>query len=491
MILGVLAAYLVVVLVIGLWSHKLFRGTGEDFFVASRGLGPFVLLMSLFGTHMTAFTLLGASGEAYVRGIGVFALMASSSALVVPAVFYFVGIRLWSLGRRHGYLTQVQFFRERWESDTLGLVLFVVLVGLLVPYVLIGMLAGGITVFQVTNGAVPEWAGNLVICAVVLIYVLYGGMRGTAWVNTFQTLVFMVFGAATLVVVVHRLGGLDAAMARIAAARPDLLVREGNMQPLELLTYLCIPLSAGMFPHLFIHWLTAERAAHFRATIALYPLCIAFVWVPSVLLGVLSVLDFPGLPPAAASAVLVRLISLHAPAFLAGLLAAGIFSTCMNSLDSQILALGTMFTHDIVGHYGLRRRLSERQALLIGRSFVFGLLLVTFILSLVTTRSIFRLGIWTFTGFAALFPLAVAALYWRRSTKVGAFASVLTVAGLWTWFFVRSGDRPGYTLGETGIMPVAVILLASTVAMVAGSLLSQPPSPATLARFFPGPRLPR
>jgi SSS family solute:Na+ symporter len=276
-------------------------------------------------------------------------------------------------------------------------------------------------------------------------------------------------------------------MARVAAARPDLLVREGNIRPLELLTYLCIPLSAGMFPHLFIHWLTAQRAAHFRATIALYPLCIAFVWVPSVLLGVLSVLDFPGLPPAAASAVLVRMISLHAPAFLAGLLAAGIFSTCMNSLDSQILALGTMFTHDIVGHYGLQRRLSERRALLIGRVFVGALLALTFVLSLLTTRSIFKLGIWTFTGFAALFPLAVAALYWKRSTKVGAFASLMTVAGLWTWFFVMSGDRSSYTVGGIGIMPVAVILLASTVAMVGGSLLSQPPTAATIARFFPGP----
>ena len=124
----VLAVYLSLVLMIGLASNRLFRGTGEDFFLATRTIGPFLLLMSLFGTHMTAFSLLGASGEAYRRGIGVFSLMASSSALVVPVVFYFVGIRLWALGKRHGYLTQVQYFRERWDSDGLGLLLFVVLV---------------------------------------------------------------------------------------------------------------------------------------------------------------------------------------------------------------------------------------------------------------------------------------------------------------------------------------------------------------------------
>ena len=485
MILSVLAVYLTLVLVIGLWSHKLFRGTGEDFFVATRTIGPFVLLMSLFGTNMTAFSLLGASGEAYLHGIGVFGLMASSSALVIPVVFYLVGTRLWSLGKRFGYVTQAQFFRERWDSDRLGTLLFIVLVGLLVPYVLIGLMAGGITLHQVSGGRVPEWGGNLIICVVVLIYVLYGGMRGTAWVNTFQTLVFMIFGVATLVAVVGELGGLEAAVARVAQTRPDLLVREGHVQRLELLSYMCIPLSAGMFPHLFIHWLTAGRASHFRFTISLYPICIALVWVPSVLLGVLAAADFPGLPPAAASSVILRLITHHAPGLLAGLLAAGVFSTCMNSLDSQVLSLGTMFTHDIVRHYGLHDRMTERQELFVGRLFVAAILFVTFLLSFVTTRSIFKLGIWSFTGFASLFPVVAAALFWKRSTKPGAAASVLTAAGLWAYFFIAAGDDPDYTVGGTGLMPVAVILAASTAAMLGVSLLTKPPDQAVLERFFP------
>jgi SSS family solute:Na+ symporter len=485
MILAVLVVYIILVLVIGLASHKLFRGTGEDFFVATRTIGPFVLLMSLFGTNMTAFSLLGASGEAYYRGIGVFGLMASSSALVIPAVFYFVGTRLWSLGKRYGYVTQAQYFRDRWSSGLLGLLIFFVLTLLLIPYVLIGMMAGGITVNQVTAGQIPEWVGNLIICGVVLVYVMYGGMRGTAWVNTFQTLVFMVFGVLTLAVVVRQLGGLDSALARVMQSRPDLLIRGGRIGKLELLTYACIPLSAGMFPHLFIHWLTAQRAAYFRYTISLYPVCIAFVWLPSVLLGILAAADFPGLPPAAANTVILKLITLHAPGFLAGLLAAGVFSTCMNSLDSQVLSLGTMFTHDVVRRYGFHDRMSEKQELMVGRTFVAVILVITFVLSLVTTRSIFKLGIWAFTGFAALFPIVVAALFWKRSTKHGAIASVVTVATLWIHFFVQAGDNPDYTVGQTGIMPVGVILAASTAAMVLVSLITRPPGEEVLARFFP------
>ena len=66
MTLTVIAAYLALVLMVGVLSHRFFRGTGEDYFLATRSIGPFVLLMSLFGTQMTAFALLGASGQSYL-----------------------------------------------------------------------------------------------------------------------------------------------------------------------------------------------------------------------------------------------------------------------------------------------------------------------------------------------------------------------------------------------------------------------------------------
>ena len=78
MTLGVVIAYLILVLVVGGLSQRLLHKTGEGYFVADRSIGSFVLLMTLFGTHMTSFALLGASAQSYRVGIGVFSLMASS-----------------------------------------------------------------------------------------------------------------------------------------------------------------------------------------------------------------------------------------------------------------------------------------------------------------------------------------------------------------------------------------------------------------------------
>ena len=100
MIITVVAIYLGLVIVVGVLGHRLFRETGEDYFVASRSIGPFVLLMTLLGTNLTAFTMLGASGEAYRRGVVVFGLMGASSSIIIPFLFYYLGTKSWWLGKR-------------------------------------------------------------------------------------------------------------------------------------------------------------------------------------------------------------------------------------------------------------------------------------------------------------------------------------------------------------------------------------------------------
>src|SRR3982751_3027827 len=108
-------AYLAVVLYIGIFAFRRSTHSGaEEYFLAGRSLGPAIFLLSLFGTNMTAFAILGSSGLAYQRGVCVLGLVASSAALVTPLPLRFTAARLWSLGKRFGHMTQVQYFRDRW-----------------------------------------------------------------------------------------------------------------------------------------------------------------------------------------------------------------------------------------------------------------------------------------------------------------------------------------------------------------------------------------
>src|SRR5215468_4167238 len=103
-------AYLGIVLYIGIFAFRRSRGhseEAEDYFLASRSLGPYVFLLSLFGTNMTAFTILGSSGHAFHNGVVTYGLMASSSALIIPLTIFLIGTRLWALGKKFGFITPV------------------------------------------------------------------------------------------------------------------------------------------------------------------------------------------------------------------------------------------------------------------------------------------------------------------------------------------------------------------------------------------------
>src|SRR5438067_10044069 len=130
----VVLIYLAIVGYIGSVAFRRGKANTEDFFLASRTIGSLVFFLSLFATNMTAFAILGSSGMAYKRGIGVFGLMASSSAFIIPLTIFLIGTRLWALGKRFGHMTQVQYFRDRWECSSIGTVIFALSAVMLLPY---------------------------------------------------------------------------------------------------------------------------------------------------------------------------------------------------------------------------------------------------------------------------------------------------------------------------------------------------------------------
>tara|TARA_B100001123_G_scaffold281642_1_gene313652 strand:- start:875 stop:3022 length:2148 start_codon:yes stop_codon:yes gene_type:complete len=694
----IVLGYLLLLLALGVYSGTLFRGTSKDYFVASRSIGSFMLLMSVFGTTMTGFALVGSTGKAFTTGVATYGALASWSGIIHSAVFFVIGLRLWAIGKRHGYVTQVEFFRARFNSHHLGTVLFVLLVLLIIPYLLIGIISAGKFVQGTTKGmfeagwlagGIPPWLTGLIICSVVLSYVFLGGVRSAAWANTFQTIIFMLTGVIAFLMISKAVAdrtesgsgsvvenvrratelveqkipdrltmgkseqevtqhaeqtdtydisvnwfdgvkeyGLEEA--KMMLQRPESLVAKPlepkpSMSHMVFITFLFIPLSVGMFPHVFQHWLTAKSAKSFRLAIVGHPICIAIVWLPCILIGVWAAglkaageLDPPSLPlslsdanktvrslsfdlheftkkdfpaitqfstnqwlaagteytearkalkdasenmnsaieefvlkPAkdnngsallAASVANLTQVSSHLDAlakrlksdankteefqsmvslvsgvshkaktmvinskktnmntvlgamvgqlvgnpWLLGLLMAGVLAAIMSSLDSQFACLGTMFTNDIVIATKGKDFYSDADKVKIARWFVIGVVTVAFCMSLLLANSsVFNLGLWCFSGFTALFPIVVAALYWKRATAVGAFACIFVTAVLWTYWFHQSGYGANKAFAVYGMLPVAPLTLASSAALVIGSLCSKSPESRLVNRFFP------
>jgi SSS family solute:Na+ symporter len=503
-----ICGYLVILVAVGLMGaagRK--RNSAVDFFLASRGCGAFLLVMTIFGTTMTSFALVGSTGEAYRRGIGVYGQMASWSGLVHSACFFIIGTKLWYHGKRFGYSTQIQFFTDRFQSPAIGFILFPILVGWVVPYVVINILGSGNTIQGVTagafpslfhtdipatNGGIPPWIGSAMVCITVLTYVFGGGMRSLSLANAVHATVLILLGGVILFLIVGKLGGADAASALVAKEHPDLLVRgegEHAIGQLEFFSYMFVPLSVGMFPHLFQHWMTAKDVKTFRPVVVLHPLFIMLVWAPCVLLGVwasiATIKGIPVIPPDIdePNKVLSILVKKLTNPTVAGFLGVGIVSATM-SLDSQFLALSSMFTHDILLRAFGEKRLDDRLRILFGRGLVVAIVVLAYLVSLFAPRSVYTLGVWCFTGFSGLFPLVFSALYWRRVTKAGAICSIVAALASWVYLFHESAWGANKDYLFHGMLPAAAIFAASAVTIVAVSLVTPPPPAEVVQRFF-------
>ncbi|WP_395094956.1 sodium:solute symporter [Armatimonas sp.] len=508
------------------------KNSTEDFFLAGRSIGPMVFFLSLFATNMTAFAILGSSGAAYKQGVGIFGMMASSSGFMIPLTIFLIGTRLWALGKRFGHMTQVAFFRDRWECSGIGTFIFALSAAMIVPYMIISIIGGGTVLQEISGGLVPYWLGCLLVTLVVTLTVFLGGMRGTVWVNVFQTILFMLFGTIALIAISSSLeGGFGAVLTKLGASPKGFLLSRERMPAEVFWSYSLIPLSSIMFPHMSIMCLSAKKMSAFKNTVVAYPLAIMAVWLPSVFLGIVGAGLFPRLQGAEPDGILLKLLTEYAPVWISGILGAGIISVVMGSDAHQVLALSTMFTKDIFDHYGGRKKFGEKSSILFARGFIVVLTVVAYLIALVIKQGIFEIAVrFAFSGFAALAPIMIAALFWKRSTKWGALAAAIWVAiclfvtGYLTNISEPMGQKmqaaqaaaakappppPGAPkkkpitelpiypeLGRLflraptqitimGYLPVVPMVVGSALLMLFVSLGTKPPSKETVEKYFP------
>lgn len=469
------ALFVALMVVIGHAAAARTTAGSEDFFLANRGLKRFVLLASIFGTNMSAVVMLGVAGASYHSGITVGLMLAGALLFTMPLSFYF-GYRCWLVAKRYGYVTPVEFYRERFASGALGILLFIGFVAWTIPLVLTGVVGGGRALENFTGGTVPYWAGGLAVVLVVGYYTWAGGMKGTAWTNTAQTVLFIAFLALAVVLVPWAVGGTGEIAANLSQM-PQLLTRSWEGPAGlggSLSQFLAFSFIAFGLPYVWIRMVSAKSGRDLRFTGLAYPIAIVLTWGPAILLGVWGATLIPGLPGPEADAIIFMLTGQFLPAWVSAFGLIALLAIVMSSMDAQVLTLSTMVSRDLVGRYyrGATSTVQVRYA----RAFVLILLAVIYAVSLLDLPGVFPIAEFAITGFAAFYPVLIGGIFWRRATKQGAIASVVTAQAA-----VVAGYLELYP-AVAGLQPIFWGLLAGTVALVVVSLVT-PRQEAAADRF--------
>jgi len=201
------------------WAVKSARaaGTAAAFFIADRGLPPWVFIMGATASSFAGWIFIGQ--PALVLRDGLQAGYISFVAVVLPLAGALFLKRQWMLGRRFGYVTPGEMFADYFGDDAVRV--FTAIVALLFAIPFLGLLLGAAAdlVSIVTDGRLSRDAAMWSLAVVPLICVTLGGLRATAYAGTLQTLLIAVGVVILGLAAFHLVGGFEAmnkALGRIA-----------------------------------------------------------------------------------------------------------------------------------------------------------------------------------------------------------------------------------------------------------------------------------
>ena len=485
--LGIPAVLLVVVatLSIGAYGWR-FSRTTSDFFVASRSVRPGLNASAIGGEYLSAGSFLGVAGLVLAFG--------------TDMLWYPVG---WTAGylvllvlvaaplRRSGAYTLPDFAEARLESRTVRSTssLLVVAVGWL--YLMPQFQGAGISLRTVAG--TPPWAGGLLVGAVVLTNVLFGGMRSITFVQAFQywlKLTALLVPAMFLLLVWAGDGGTSPADAGVVAAgvSGDVWVsplESTSSHPLYTTYSIIVATFLGTMglPHVVVRFYTNPDGRTARRTTLVVLALLGLFYVLPPVYGALGRLYAPDLLTTGATDTVVlelptRMVGGPGGELLSALTAAGAFAAFLSTSSGLTIAVAGVVSQDVMG-----RRFRGV------RSFQAGAV-VAVVVPLLLAVSAEGVGVARAVGLAfavaasTFCPLLVLGIWWRRLTDVGAVAGML-VGGALSGGAVLLTLLDGRTTGWPGALisqPAAWSVPTAFTTMVLVSLLTPSRLPAHVSR---------
>ena len=462
------AAYLALVIAIGVRASRFSSEGVSEYFLAGRSLNRWVVALSAVVSGRSSWLLLGLSGMAYTQGAS--AIWAAVGYVVVE-FFLFWGYagRLRRFSEARECITLPDFFAARFEdrSGVLRVLLVAVFLVFLPTYVAAQFKAGG-KAFASSFG-VDLWTGTLATAGIVLVYTVLGGFLAVSMTDMLQALFMIVALLVVPLVAILDRGGFGAVFAELDPAMVDL----GAVGFGGLIGFLGIGLGSPGNPHILVRYMSIDDPAQLRASAVIGTVWNTLMAVGAVLIGMVGRAAFPdvallgddteNLYTALAQSVL------HPVLF--GAVVASVFAAIMSTADSQLLVAASSVVRDVYEKLLRRERPVEpRRLVVLSRAVVFALVALALVLARGGDDLIFWFVLLAWAGLgAALGPTSILALYWRRTTRAGVIAGVVT-GGATVYVWRRYLKEDWWDLYE--LVPAFALSLLATVAV---SLATRPP----------------
>jgi solute:Na+ symporter, SSS family len=445
----------------------------SDFFIGGRAMNKFIVALSAVSSGRSSWLVLGVSGMAFTLGPGaVWAVVGYITAEMFQ--FVYIGRRLRRETGRFNCLTLLDYFECR-HRDTRHLIRITgaVIIGIfMTAYVAAQFNAGAKALSTGLN--IPVLAALLISGALVLIYMVLGGFIAVAYNDAVRAVILIVGLVIFPIYGLIKIGGVHVLLSTLKQLDPALI------DPFALgfgaiLGFVGIGLGSPGQVHIVVRYMSIDDPDKLRSSAVIGTFWNVVMGWGAVFIGLLGRYVIPSvdrLPDSDPEMIYLVLSSRYFGPVVYGLLIGGIFAAILSTADSQLLVVASTFVRDVYETLIKRgEAISEQRKLRLSRWALFLTGIAALVLAYLAQDLIFWLVLFAWGGLGAAFgPTLIFSLYWRRVTRAGIFAGMVTgtvVVIIWKRFLV----------GPTGLYELIPGFALACLAIVAVSLMGKPSDP--------------
>lgn len=505
-ILVAMCIYLVLVVVIGIFYMKTANESSDNYFIGGRKLGPWIAAMSAEASDMSGWLLMGLPGVAYWFGLSDAIWTAIGLAAGTYINWLFVAKRLRRYSTMANAITIPEFLSNRYKENK-KIILAIASMFILVFF---AVYAGSCFVtFGKLFGSLFGMKYQVVMiigAIIVILYTFLGGFLAESVTDFIQGVVMIVALCTVLTVGVIVAGGIPAIIDNIKSipgffdffgiAQPQLTADKiqqidaagkplyGTAGKYGLLTIIST-LSWGLgyfgMPQVLLRFMAINKSSEVKKSRRIAIIWCAISLLAAVAIGLIGRTLYPAklLTRSDAENIFIVMSTGLLPAFLAGIVMSGILAATMSSSDSYLLIASSALSRDIFKGI-FKKDATDKQVMIASRITLLLVSLFGILIALDENSVIFQVVSFAWAGFGATFgPIILFSLFWKRTTRAGAIAGMLTGSSM-VFIWNKLISRLGGVFAIYELFPAFVL---SCIAIVIVSLVTKKPDQAILDEF--------
>ncbi len=449
--------------------------SASDFYTAGGGISGFQNGLAIAGDYMSAAAFLGVSGLIYLKGYdGV--IYAVSFLVGWPVILFFMAEKLRNLGK----FTFADIAAYRLGQKEIRTLAAFGSISVVILYLIAQMVGAG-KLIQVLFGMEYEYA-VFMVGALMIIYVTFGGMLATTWVQIIKACLLLSGVSFMAVMVLYHFDFSFESLAVKAvenhAAGESILSPGGFISdPISAISLgMALMLGTAGLPHVLMRFFTVGNAKEARKSVVYATGFVAYFWVIITIVG-FGAIAFLNSADGAQYFVDGKLFggnnmaSVHLSHMLGGnaflgFISAVAFATILAVVSGLTLAWASAISHDIYANV-INPNASDESIVKISKiTVVFvGIVGVTLGIAFESQNIAYMVGLAFGIAASANFPILFLSIYWRGLTTKGAFiggflglitAVALVILGPNVWVQILGNKEAIFPYAHPALFSVTV-----------------------------------